>query len=547
MRVRNERGTMGHNELALPDDERAGIEQPETSQDRLDQLSGQAQAPPGGLIEDVGGLPSFQYRRLIPGPGEVVFAVVLTLVLAGGRHALFSDPGTLWHLRLGRDIVATGTLPHCDTLTFSRAGTPWVDQSWGFDVLLALAVDHLGWSAVVAITAIILGAVYAALASGLVQDGISPVVAVVVALLMGSIGSIHFLIRPHIITFVFVYLALRACQKQHENGGWVVAWVPVFTAILANLHGGFVALPVIVATAGLGEALSGPWDDARRRNTSRFLVALAASVLAGLLNPYGWDLYRNIGKLLVSSGVTNLISEFQPAQFGKPEARVLELVVLALLGLSSVSSRRVERYHMVMLLVWLHLALTSIRFAPLFALAAAGPLASLVAGLSFTIWPGWKGHGRRSLWIPILVTGIVILVALGVPLGGFDQSRWPFAALPTVNRQPVSARLFHEQDWGGLIAAECRPIRATYVDDRFELYGQEMILEYADALTGGPAWDTLRDREGISLVWLRPDRGLAKRLLKERGWEVLYQDPVSVVFGSSNSLHRGSLSLAFPR
>ncbi len=49
--------------------------------------------------------------------------------------ALFNDPGTPWHLRLGREILATGAVPHCDTLTYTRAHATWVDQSWAFDVL----------------------------------------------------------------------------------------------------------------------------------------------------------------------------------------------------------------------------------------------------------------------------------------------------------------------------------------------------------------------------------------------------------------------------
>ena len=118
----------------------------------------------------------------------------------------------------------------------------------------------------------------------------------------------------------------------------------------------------------------------------------------------------------------------------------------------------------------------------------------------------------------------------GVTLGGFDQDKWPVAALATLNHQPTATRLFHEQDWGGLIAAECQPARRSYLDDRFELFGKEAILEYVDVLTGGPVWDTVRDRDRIEMVWLRPDRGLAKRLLKDPGWEVLYRDKVSILF-----------------
>jgi hypothetical protein len=470
--------------------------------------------------------------HLVPGPGDLIFALVLGLVLLGGRHGLFNDPGTPWHLRLGRDILAAGSVPRSDTLTFTHAGAPWVDQSWGFDALLAAIVDSWGWPAVIAVTAVGLAGLYAALARGLVQDGVSPVVAVVVAILAAAVGSIHFLIRPHLFTFGFVYLTLRTCQRQHERGGWGIAVVPIYTAILANLHGGFLALPVIVATAALGHAISGRWDAPRRHNLLKFAAALGASCLAALANPYGVGLYQHVGHLLVSSGVTRLIVEYQPAPFGTPDAEVLEWVLLALVGLPVVSARRIDRYQLAHVLVWLHLALTSIRNAPIFALAAAPALAALLDGLPLSLRRSWKPEARASIWPAAATIILLILVGCGVQLGGFDPKKWPVSALPALDHQPTAARLFHEQDWGGLIASECRPIRRSYLDDRFELLGKEGITEYIDVLTGGPAWDTIRDRDQIELVWLRPDRGLARRLLREPGWSVLHRDKVSILFAA---------------
>jgi hypothetical protein len=211
--------------------------------------------------------------------------LVLLFVVVGGRYALFNDPGTLWHLRLGRDIVATGAVPRCDTLTYTHSRVPWVDQSWAYDVMLASVVDHAGWTAAAVLTALLLATVYAALARGLIRDGISPIVAVFVTLLAVSIGQIHFLIRPHILTLAMVYVTFRLCQKQHERGGWIIAWVPVLTALLANVHGGFLALPGIVATAAVGHAVAGPLDQARRRNVATFVLVFVASCLAASINP----------------------------------------------------------------------------------------------------------------------------------------------------------------------------------------------------------------------------------------------------------------------
>lgn len=185
--------------------------------------------------------------------------------------------------------------------------------------------------------------------------------------------------------------------------------VAIYTAFLANLHGGFVALPLIVATAGLGHALSGAWDTARKQNTAQFALGFVACCMAALANPYGIGLYRHVGGLLISSGVTSLIIEYQPPHFGTAEAVVLEWVLLALIGLPVVSARRLDRSQLCHVLVWLHLALTSIRNAPLFALVAAPAVATLLDGMPLTIRAAWEWrrttrscplsrHTPRSCW-----------------------------------------------------------------------------------------------------------------------------------------------------
>ena len=61
--------------------------------------------------------PLVRWCRLIPQPSDLVFALMLLFVLIGRGYGLFDDPGTPWHLRLGHDIIATGAVPRCDTLT----------------------------------------------------------------------------------------------------------------------------------------------------------------------------------------------------------------------------------------------------------------------------------------------------------------------------------------------------------------------------------------------------------------------------------------------
>ncbi len=80
-----------------------------------------------------------------------------------------------------------------------------------------------------------------------------------------------------------------------------------------------------------------------------------------------------------------------------------------------------------------------------------------------------------------------------------------------------------------MIEEKCQPRRRAYLDDRFELFGRSAILQYIDAMQGEPEWDVVDGRERFEIVWVRPDRGLARRLLADPGWQVLHRDAVSVL------------------
>ncbi len=95
-----------------------------------------------------------------------------------------------------------------------------------------------------------------------------------------------------------------------------------------------------------------------------------------------------------------------------------------------------------------------------------------------------------------------------------------------------------------MIESECRPTRRAFIDDRCELFGKAEVLRYVDALQGGPVWDTIRDRDRIELVWVRPNRGLARLLDGDPDWTVLHRDAVSILFRRKGGLNPASGSVA---
>jgi hypothetical protein len=475
------------------------------------------------------------------GSSTVVFVLVLFASLFRGKTDFLNDPGTFWHLRLGREILRTGSVPRTDFLTWSRADAPWVDQSWLFDAGLAWVVDLGGWSLAVVLTGLFLASLFASLAAWLEREGNSPFVAGAIAIVAASIAAVHFLTRPHLFTFAGILWVLATTRAYHMRGSrWIWA-APVVVGLWANLHGRFVAGPIVLVTATAIEVLGslGRWDAQRRRRVMTLACVTGASLLAALVNPYGVGLYAHVLKLLVSSGVTDLIMEYQPTKLGGLNMITMELVIVALIALPWFSRRRPEMFDLGQALVWLHFGLSSIRHAPLFGFAVSPLIATLISGVMRPVAAQAEAaaaqftSGRliRGLAVPVGVsTGLVVALVAGWRPGGPDPRKWPFEALRVVNQQPPDAAIFHEQDWGGLIESECQPPRRAWMDDRFELWGRKPLVDYIEALKGGPSWDELQEREQFQSAWIRPERGLAKRLAREPGWSELYRDAVSVVY-----------------
>jgi len=67
-------------------------------------------------------IPAFNPRRTFAG------ILLFGLLAMTARPAL--DPDLWWHLRTGQWIVETGTVPHTDPFSFTRAGQPWVSHEW---------------------------------------------------------------------------------------------------------------------------------------------------------------------------------------------------------------------------------------------------------------------------------------------------------------------------------------------------------------------------------------------------------------------------------
>jgi MFS family permease len=463
-------------------------------------------------------------------------AAVVLVLIAALSFVRRTDPDYWWHLRAGRDILATGSLPRVDLYSHTMAGQPWVAHSWLWEVVLALVADTAGYAGVSALLAGLLlasfGLLYRLLrARGLVEWAAAALV------LLGALMSVQTLTaRPHAVTYLGVITTLWLLEWWRRGQARRLWWMLPLLALWANVHGGYA-----IGLAVLGLALAGEWLEARLAGRPARLRTLAAVLAGGLvaasLNPQGPAIHLfAAGFLSRESAMQRYIQEWASPDFHDwpGMAFAVGLVLLALTGLRPA---RIGWPAALVALAFAWLGLQSVRHVPLFAL---GGLPALAAGLA--AWPPLAARPRPPeppafaavnwLAVAIIAAGAAT-VLLSQPLaqvGREPLEEWyPQAARAYLERARPAGPLFNYDGWGGYLIARA-PDYPVYIDGRTDLYGVALAEEYRRTVRLEPGWRETLDRRGIRLVLVRREQALASALRDDPGWRLVLEGEVEALF-----------------
>src|SRR5206468_637678 len=87
------------------------------------------------------------------------------------------------------------------------------------------------------------------------QDGTHLFLALLIALLGVGGSSMHFLARPHLLTLVLLSLSMALIETDRLRPSSRIWWLVPLTVVWTNLHGGFLALIVVLVLAAVGSAM----------------------------------------------------------------------------------------------------------------------------------------------------------------------------------------------------------------------------------------------------------------------------------------------------
>jgi hypothetical protein len=475
--------------------------------------------------------------------GLVLPVAFLTLVGVVALRAI-DDPDFWWLLRAGQYMVETRSFPTTDPFSATAEGAEWLNHAWGFELLVYGAYALAGTTGAILLQGLAASVTFGVLYGLLRREGVGRGWCLWL-LGLGALATYGFWApRPQLITYLMLALfawILADYQAGRQRRLWPL---PVLTAVWANMHGGFLAGPALVALCAAGELVG--WamgdDSGRAGGLARartLAIWSAASVAASLANPFHYHSILFPFQVMGDRASQAWIVEWASPPFGHPQVMVLEIMLGLMLLLALGAARPVPWRDLVVLLPFVHLGLQAARNTPLLVIVATPILGRAVAACADADWAQLPSLGRRALSAGAL--GLVLLASSLMagsrqpvkvlhafrPTFGVAHTL-PSGAVEFLRREGRRGALWNEYGWGGYLIWHLYPELRVSIDGRMAVYGPARFAEHLAVAELTPGWQGVLARRDVTAAVVRSGSALAAAL-RASGWQVRYEDPTATV------------------
>lgn len=477
------------------------------------------------------------------------------------------DTDTWWHLRSGQYIVETRGIPRTDPFSFTKAGAPWIDQSW-----LAQAVLYgiSRWGGVPGLALLVAALVTLAFAFVYRQCEGDRFLRAFTLVLAATVASVVWAARPQMLSFLLMavvgyvlYRYKRACLTPPElaprkgAGRSGLLWLPLIFLLWVNLHAGYAAGFILLGCYLIGEVANRLLEQRdvpalSWRDIGRLAGVAALSVLVIPLNPNGAQMLLYPFKTVNIGVLQDFIQEWASPNFHELFQQPFIWLLLAVIVALGLSRRAADITDLLLVGVFAYMGLLAGRNVALFALVAApvvvrygdAALRELrrerLARLGI-LRP--RPIPRLSSIQAVLNSLIVALVALAAALKiwmalqpeTIEQAlaaTVPLRAAEYLRDQRPPGPMFNSYNWGGFLIWALYPDYRVFVDGRTDLYDDAFLRDYLKVVMARPGWEEVLARYGVNLIVIERESVLATFLESGRpgNWRLAYSDDQAAVF-----------------
>lgn len=255
------------------------------------------------------------------------------------------------------------------------AGVRCSAQEWGSDLLMAATFQVAGWSGLVFLGAVCLGATLAYLMRWLLAR-MEPLHALLLTLLAAMMMVPSLLVRPHVLVWPLTAIWVGTLARSSEEKRAPPWWLLILMLAWANMHGSFIIGPGLAVMLG-ADAVMAAHREARWPMARRWLLFIGAALGCALVNPAGYRLLLFPFQMVSMKAALFIIPEWQPPNFEHPQ--VLGVWIVAIVALAFAGRIRLSLPRSLLLLGLMYMALEHVRNVALLGLISPFLLARPVA------------------------------------------------------------------------------------------------------------------------------------------------------------------------
>ena len=448
-------------------------------------------------------------------PFSAVLGVAAGLAIFTVSLSALRDIDLYWHLLAGAQL-ASGV--HADSIgtdwSFATSPDEWTSTQWLSELLLYWIHAAGGWTALAAMRVASAALAIGILARATLRGRPAPLAGLpfLVAVTAIAYASQE---RPQQATFIGAAVlggVLAGGITQSRLPRWYLL-IPG-TVLWANLHGGWILVPIVMGLIAVGRALDQGFRD---RLAWKSAILAIASFASGALTPAGGAGLTAAFRL--RDATNGLIQEWQPTRplqvFG-----LLTVVMLIMMGIGWARSGSVPYSELLTFFACLFFSWTAWRnVAPGLALVAP-----IVAHRLSNAFP--NGFRREPPWsVPVgLGAGIAFTILGLVSLIGrvhLPIESQPIALTQQIGELPPGQRVLNDYNAAGMVLYFGGPGVQVGIDGRADRYGSEYIEDYIGLRTLSGDWEQLLDELAPTSALFEEDKAIVHVLQAERGWKVI--------------------------
>ena len=479
-------------------------------------------------------------RGLWPGlVPSLPLLVGFALLMLAFAHSivLLHDPDTYLHITAGRWIIDHRALPSRDPFSHSMAGAPWTAPEWLAEVVLATIYGAFGWGGLIAATLFCYAGAIAMLTRYLLRHA-EPLTTLILVAAAVAVTQAHLLARPHLLALPLLVVWCGEIFAARDAGRRPSFWLLAVMLLWANFHGSFVLGLGLAGYLALESAIW-PGREGRMREVQGWGIFVALAIGAAVLTPNGpgglLEPFRLMRMDVLSTAIVEWLSpnfqDFQP----------VELWLLGAVLVAFTAGIRLPLARALLLVGLFHMALQHARHAELVGLigplAIVGTLGPQLAVIIRSSPPSELARvlarlaepaswGACMLWLAVGV-GICSSI-LGRPIQRADDISTPSSAVAAAQRMGLTGPVFNSEDLGGYLLFSGVK---TFIDGRFEMYGEQFLKIYLKATSGGDPAALAALLENYHIGWTLLDAGSDAAAMMDhmQDWHRVYADDRSVI------------------